>query len=385
MRELEGDGQRALADVVAPDLLRPLPAATIVELATERSVRRVPAGAEVTTVGPRPCRFRTISEVRVGPWAVEAARVEGPHTLSFDLAAAEGVSLTDAVGSVRPRFFVEGAQSALRLVAHVLAHTTRAELSFEGGGAPVALGVIHPYGMRADQALAPEPDGPHTGLSLLREYFVLPEKFSFFSIGGLPAALRGSSARRATVTLTFGEPLPAQAQAAPTIRAHCVPAVNLFRTTAEPWVFEAGRSSSPVRVAGHTREQGGVYAILGASATAHGAGPAEPIALRPVRRFAAGASSPGFPYAFSTKLVAPPGRSEPEVVLCLTCPRGRPPVLAPHVVSLDLLATNRHRAGRLRPGEISEPGARVPRGVRVRNITPCSPYVPPPVGPELAL
>ncbi|MGH7298614.1 MAG: type VI secretion system baseplate subunit TssF, partial [Polyangiaceae bacterium] len=90
VRELEGDGQRALADVVAPDLLRPLPAATIVQLATERSVRRVPAGAEVTTAGPRPCQFRTISEVRVGPWTVKAARVEGPHTLSFDLAAAEG-------------------------------------------------------------------------------------------------------------------------------------------------------------------------------------------------------------------------------------------------------------------------------------------------------
>jgi len=45
VRELEAEGQRALADVVAPDLLRPFPAATILELSAEGPGRRVPAGA----------------------------------------------------------------------------------------------------------------------------------------------------------------------------------------------------------------------------------------------------------------------------------------------------------------------------------------------------
>ena len=394
IRQLEAEGQRALADVVAPELLRPMPSATILELSAERSARRVPAGAEVTTQGPRPCRFRTVSELRVGPWRVEHARIEqpaeGPDALRFDLVASEGISLAEAVGGIRPRFFIDGAQAALRLLAHVLGHTARAELSLEEGGAPLPLGAVLPYGTRADQALAPEPDGPHTGLSLVREYFLLPEKFCFFALGGLTAALRGTTASRATVTLTFSTPLPAQASATPVIRPHCVPAVNLFRTTAEPWVFEPGRSSAPVRVAGLSREEGGVYAILGASATARELGEngePSPVTLAPVRRFAAGESSAAFPYAFSTKLVAGAGTlpREPEVVVCLTSARGRPPVLAPHVVSLDLLATNRARASRLRPGELCEPGAGMPRGVRVRNIVPCSPYVPAPVGPELAL
>src|SRR5579862_2635998 len=68
VRELEAEGQRALADVVAPDLLRPFPAATILEFSVEKAARRVPAGAEVMTSGPRPCRFRTIGELRVAPW-----------------------------------------------------------------------------------------------------------------------------------------------------------------------------------------------------------------------------------------------------------------------------------------------------------------------------
>src|SRR5258708_17010979 len=87
VRELEAEGQRALADVVAPELLRPFPAATIVELSSD-AARRVPAGAEVTGKG---CRFRTTSDLRVAPWRVEAVRVErptgGPHALRFDLVA----------------------------------------------------------------------------------------------------------------------------------------------------------------------------------------------------------------------------------------------------------------------------------------------------------
>ncbi|MGH7298340.1 MAG: type VI secretion system baseplate subunit TssF, partial [Polyangiaceae bacterium] len=344
--------------------------------------RRVPAGAEVTGKG---CRFRTTSDVRVAPWRAEGARAlrpaEGRHALRFDLVATADLPLAEAIGNIRPRFFVED----LRLIAHILSYTARAELSVEGAGPALAMGEVLPYGTRADQALAPEPDGPHTGLSLLREYFLLPEKFCFFALGGLTAALRESAARKATVTLTFSEPLPAQVSSTPSIRAHCVPAINLFPATAEPWVFEAGRSNAPLRVAGLRRDEGGVYAVLGVSAIAQGGSDAEPVALPAVRRFAAAPVAESFPQAYSTKLVASRGGGEPELVLTLTSPRGQAPTPAPHAISTQLLATNRARASRLRPGDLCQPGPGIPRGVAVRNITPTSPYVPPPVGTELAL
>jgi len=389
IREFESDGQRALADVVAPDLQRPFPAATIVELSSDRSVRRVPAGAEIRTKGPSPCRFRTVSDVRVGPWRCDGARIErqgrGVDALRFDLVAGGELALAECVGRTA-RLFVEGPRDAtLLLVAHILGHTARAELSIEGGKSPAPLSV-QPYGTRAEHALAPEPDGPYTGMSLLLEYFLLPEKFCFFELGGLTAALRGTSARRATVTLWFGEPLPAGAAIAPAgLRAHCVPAVNLFPSTAEPWVFEPGRSSAPVRVAGLSREDGGIYAVVGASAAARDDEAAPRIPLVPVRRFGAGAIERGFPYAFSTKRVTSPTRSEPDLVVGLTSPRGRAPNLAPHVISLDLLATNRGRASSIRPGELSEAGPGMPPGVRARNLVAASAYVRPLVGAELAL
>ena len=305
--------------------------------------------------------------------------------MRFDLLAVGELTLADCVAG-RARFFVEGARdSALLLVAHVLGHASRAELSVEGGGSAV-LGAVRPYGMRPEHALAPEPDGPYTGMSLLREYFLCVEKFCFFELGGLTPALRGNPARRATVTLWFDESLPAHAAIAPTgIRAHCVPAVNLFRSTAEPWVFEPGHPSAPVRVAGSSRSDAGVYAVLGASASPRDDDAAPPIPLLPVRRFGAGSIERGFPYAFSTRLVAGTDGADPDVVMCLTSPRGRVPNLAPHVVSVDVLATNRSRATAVRTGELSEAGPGMPPGVRARNIVPSSAHVRPAVGPELAL
>lgn len=394
VRELEGDGQRALADVVAPDLMRPFPSATIVELAAERAVRRVPAGAELRSPGgPEASRFRMLSETRVGPWRVEQTRVDrlsdGAEVLRLDLTSSGRWPLAETI-STRARLFVDGPREmALRLVAHVLTHTIRVELSTEEGeeGARVLLPIPEPYGTRPEHALAPEPDGPHTGLSLLRDYFLLPEKFCFFELAGLLAALRGNAARKATVTLIFSQPLPATLSGGTTtIRAHCVPAVNLFPASAEPWVFEAGRPSAPARVAGVAREAAAVYAVLGVSAIARDDDQAAAVALQPVRRFAAGGDAPGFPYAFSTKRVASRANADAELVVCLTSPRGRPPVLDPHVISTDLLATNRgHGARAHRPGDLVESGAGMPPGVRGRNILPCSPYVSAPVGPELAL
>jgi type VI secretion system protein ImpG len=385
VRELEAEGQRALAEIVAPELLRPFPAATIALLSSEGGVRRVPAGAEVTDESGR-CRFRTTTDLRLAPWQVEAARVqrpaEGPHALCFDLVATADLSLAEAIANIRPRFYVDG-PDALSLVAHLVGHTARAEIVLEGSDAAVSLGEVLPFGTRADQALAPEPDGPHTGLTLLREYFLLPEKFCFFALAGLTAALRDTAVRRATVTLTFRRPLPPQVTGSPSIRAHCVPCINLFPAPAEPWIFEAGRSSAPLRVAGALREEGGIYAVFGVSAMACD-GAAEPVPLSAARRFAAAPIDESFPYAYSTTLLGSPGREEPEVVLQLTSPRGRAPAVTPHVISTQLLATNRARASRLRPGDLSESGTGMPSGVRVRNLTTTSPYVPPPTRTELA-
>jgi type VI secretion system protein ImpG len=389
VREFETEGYRALADVVAPGLARPFPAATIVELSsTDGAMHKVTAGAEVQTRGALACRFRLISDVEVGPWRAVKARIErlvrAEDMLQFDLVSTGPLPLGAALGDP-VRFYIDGPrESSLYLMAHLLSHVSRVELT-GAGRASKLLGEIRGYGLSPEDALAPEPDAPATALPLFRDYFLLPEKFCFFEIGGLAKALLDTNTKQAILTVHFATPLPAAASVAPDgVRAHCVPAVNLFPASAEPCVIGPGHSSFPVRVAGLSHEDGGVYAVLGASASPRdGAGP--PVRIPPLRRFGAARFSTAFPYAFSTKLGVSPARSEPDLIVCLTSPRGTAPLLVPHVLSLDLLATNRQYGHAVRPGELTTPGVGIPGGVSARNIAPSSPYVRPPVGPEFAI
>jgi type VI secretion system protein ImpG len=389
VREFEAEGYRALADVVAPGLARPFPAATIVELSsTDGAAHKVTAGAEVQTREAVPCRFRLIGDVEVGPWRAARARIErharDGDTLQIDLVAT-GQHPLGAVLGEPVRLFVDGPREpSLHLIAHLMTHVARADLTV-GGGDTKVIGEVRDYGLRSEDALAPEPDGPPIALPLVREYFLLPEKFCFFELRGMAHALRDVNAKQATLTIRFSAPLPAAASvAADGVRAHCVPAVNLFPASAEPCAVGPGHSSFSVRVSGLSREDGGVYAVLGASASPRdGTGP--PVRIPPLRRFGAAHFSAAFPYAFSTKLALSPARLDPDLVVCLTSPRGSAPLLAPHVLSLDLLATNRHQGQAVRPGELSAPGVGIPGGIAIRNIVPSSPYVRPLVGPEFAI
>jgi type VI secretion system protein ImpG len=389
VREFEAEGYRALADVVAPGLARPFPAATIVELSsTDGAAHKVTAGAEVQTRGAIACRFRLVSDLEVGPWRAEGARIErqarGEDALRIELVATGQLPLKSALGEP-VRLYVDGPREpSLHLIAHLMSQGVRVELTAAGGDTRV-LGEIRGYGLRPEDALAPEPDGPPTALPMVREYFLLPEKFCFFEIRGMADALRDTNAKQATLVIRFAAPLPAAASvAAGGVRAHCVPAVNLFPSSAEPSAIGPGCSRFPVRVAGLSRDAGGIYAVLGASASPRDGG-RPPIRIPPLRRFGAAPFSPDFPYAFSTKLAVSPTRSDPDLIVCLTSPRGSAPLLVPHVLSLDLLATNRKHGHEVRPGELSTPGVGIPSGIALRNIVPSSPYLRPPVGPEFAM
>ncbi|WP_394827318.1 type VI secretion system baseplate subunit TssG [Pendulispora albinea] len=377
--EMESHG--ALADVVAPSLARPFPAATIVQLEPEdgRS-RRIAAGAEILSAKDPWCRFQTVSDVDVGPYRIENARALA-GSLQFEVRVFDG-TLDTALGE-ELRIYVDGPhEAALLLLAHVLRHTERVELRFPDGRVRDLDAAVRPYGLRLDEMLAPEPDGPPTATSLLQEYFSFPEKFRFFVLR-LGSAHRGAGVRQATVVLRFERALPAAASLAQDgLRAHCVPAVNLFRTTAEPRMFGPGVSTFPVHVAGLPRARGVVYAVISATAKPRDrAGPTIP--LPAVRRFAAERFSSDFPYAYSTRWVPSRTRSEPDLFVTLTSPRGAEPLLEPHVIALRVLATS--RGCELAPGELASAGAGMPGSMRVRNILPTSNYVPPAAGADLAL
>lgn len=378
IRRFEADGHRSLADIVGPDLHRPFPAASIVELSvSDGEVAHVPLGSEVNVLGDPRCRFRVVSGVDVGPALVQSCRVEPERrrSLRFDLVAPGNAPLSRSVGRSLRLYVDEPREVAFGLLHHLLSHTARVELRRESGETVAALR-IEPFGFRPDHSLAPELDGVPAGASLIREYFLLPEKFLLFDVRGIVEALGDAPDAQATLIFRFDTPLPQHVRLSPSgLRAHCTPVANLFRTTAEPRLCIPACTSYPLRVAGLLAEEASVYAVLGVSATEPGSGrPA--VRVPPARHFGAAVVEDGFPYVYTTKRQQTQARTEPDTTLLLTSPAKRVPVVEPHVLSVDILATNRELGASVKPGALSEPGLHMPKTVKARNIVATSPYVP---------
>ncbi|WP_394838108.1 type VI secretion system baseplate subunit TssG [Pendulispora rubella] len=384
IHRFQADSHRALAEVVAASSMRPFPAATIVELslAGSESKQRVPAHAEISPPNDPACRFRLVSHVDVGAYRVENARAHG-RLVQFDLIATSDAPLQDALDD-ELRLYVDGPrEKALLLLMHVLGATERVDVQISNGPSKQA-GNVEPYGFDERDVLAPEPDGPMVTDAFVQEYFVFPEKFMFFVVRGVLSALHGTAApvRKATVTLRLDAPLPGDLAIGPdALRAHCVPAVNLFETTSEPQTFGPGKSTFPLRVAGVPRRRGEVFAVLSVTA-APCVGEGE-IPLPSLRRFRAGDFHDAFPYAYSTERKVQRSDLPPELFMTLTSSRGTEPLLEPHVISSRVLATN--GACRVSVGELTEPGHGFPRAVRARNLLPTSSHVPALTGFDLAL
>jgi type VI secretion system protein ImpG len=377
---LEADGHRSLADIVAPDVGRPFPSATIVELSSPPGrVVYAPAGAELVSAGETRCRFRLSHGIDVSSVRLQNCRVEPNERLSlrFSLVADGGQPLAASIGRSLRLFIDEPRESAFLLLHHLLSHTSRVDVRRSGTESRAVRGV-RPFGMA--EALLPPIDGVSDTASLVREYFLFPEKFLLLDVLGIQEALRPDDAK-ATVIFRFDAPLPQQVRTGPNaLRANCTPAINLFPTTAEPRLSPPAATSFALRVAGLGAEESSVYEVLEVSATDPRSGATSIIA--PVRRFGAVALDDRVPYAFTTQRS---DELDPALVLSLTSPPDRKPVVEPHAFSVAILATNGSAGARVRPGELAESGAGMPRDVSARNVVPTSPYVPAPTPQASAL
>jgi len=98
---------------------------------------------------------------------------------------------------------------------------------------------VVPLGFAEDEALLPVGRRTFQGYRLLQEYFAFPQRFQFFELRGLRAALASCNPIDATdeidVTLLLnrGDPLLEQVLDASHFALHCTPAINLFLRRAD--------------------------------------------------------------------------------------------------------------------------------------------------------
>ena len=380
-----------LTEILLPHYLRSVPAATIVELqpipGALRGRLRVPAGAEFASapVDGTSCRFRSSADLDLLPLSVT------------DVAVDQGVSAAPVL-----RLQLQASPQALPAVFHAdglrlhlhgefplastlflaLARHLRGVRVKGAGGRTIELppSAVRLSGLEPDLPLLPWPPLAPRGYRLLQELFTLPEKLLFVDVVGLDAA-RELAAERFELAFLLDRPpeLPARL-ARDTVRTNCVPAVNLFPAPGEPISVRALGEEHLVRAAevapGHM-EIHSVDAVVGLPE-----GPGERVRYQPFAGFAHGPQG-GEAHYFRLRRALSPVDDGVDTFLSVLRPGDAGAGLEAQVLSLEVTATNRAQAGRLKLGELSVPTASSPTQARFRNIVPVSPPVRPPLGTEL--
>lgn len=383
-----------LAELLLPHLLRPFPAAAVVQFSTNihalRGPQKLAAGRplEVATRDGVNCRFRTAYAVELLPIDVVAAELDrsrpGAPALTLRLRLTEaGRALLAQPRELR--FFIAGEPGlayALRLLLlGGRCRGVRARLL--QGTAPVGNALelrpdaITAVGFAEDESTIPWPALSHPSLRLVQELLVFPDKFRFFAVRG--PFLGDGRGDHLELRFQFESPDPVPGEpTATTFRLHCAPVVNLFDVTADPVKLDPLVGEHLIRAAGLRPAHAEVYAVRGVRSSR--AGRVDERAFSPFFAYAHAADPSALFYRL--RRAASPIDGGLDVYLSVHGQHGAAPVdLTGETLHVDLTCTNRQLAGNI----VKDGGWREPRAgaLQIHRVTDVSAPVYPPLGHDL--
>jgi type VI secretion system protein ImpG len=381
-----------LAEVLLPQVLRPVPACTVMEFLPVAGALRgrhaVPAGAEVASipVDGVSCRFRTTAPLDLLPVSVVDATLDAAigasPTVRLQLHAPQAV-LPAVLSDEGIRFFIQGdAPFASTLLVWLARHLRGVEVRAPAARRSVQLGAraVRVLGLEPGFSLLPWPGLAPAGYRPLLEYFTLPQKFMFFEVRGLAAA-RELAEERLELVLQFERPpeLPARI-GKDTFRVNCAPAVNLFATAADPVAVAVLGEEHLLRAAGLDPRHAEVFAVDRVEGLPDARGGARPYA--PFTSFGHGARGKDARF-YRLRRRGSVVDDGLDAFVSVGTPRDGAPAVGEEVLSIDLTCTNRSLPARLKLGDVSVPTESSPTTARFRNITPVTNPVRPPLAGEL--
>ncbi|SFT71809.1 type VI secretion system baseplate subunit TssF [Mesorhizobium sp. YR577] len=247
---------RSVLEVLYPDLVASTPATAIVVLKPGQQVQTMLAGHVVKrgtrlVSGLQPglstrCTYTTAQDVTLWPLAITSIG----YIQDRSALAAAGIAPVNGVGgeaALRLTFARTGkgklAELALDRLDLYFSERTKAPLLFDtlfgscvGVAArpegrdhrPSPLPALEMIGIRDDEALMPRTRPTFEGYRLLREYFVMPERFHFARIDGLQRVVRQCEAGLEVIFL-LRRPVPELADLTPgDFELFATPIINLF-------------------------------------------------------------------------------------------------------------------------------------------------------------
>ncbi len=389
----------ALAFMLFPQMVRPLPSACILELLPQVASLKEPViisrGSEFASIPVEgtQCRFRSTVDALIVPWEVEDVACESIPGGRQQLRIALHVHAPpEGLDDVAVRFHIAAER---RAALDVLRHLSQAieDVVVLQPGPPgsrpreISLGpnAFRLTGFRDDEALLFDDRRVLPGFRLLQEYYALPEKFAFFDLVGLPRGMRGGSqVEKYEIAIRCRGTFPEASNIGKDwVRLHCVPVVNLFAAAADPIRTTPKQSRYRMRVAGLPPPTGEVHALERVYYAPHGSGTR--MDVPPFYAFAHAGKREGADRIFYDLQVHPnPTTGGTDTFVAFGTARDAGVMPNTEVISCDLIASNGRLASLVRVGDIRMNLPTSPVVARFRNITAATPYVPAPVGRELA-
>jgi type VI secretion system protein ImpG len=379
-----------LTELLLPHYLRSVPAATIVEFTPVpgalRARLRVAAGTEIASVPLEgtSCRFRTAANLDLLPVSVQDVALDQAIGATPALRVHLQTSAQALPALLQPdgiRFFVQGELPfASTLVLWLARHLKEVEVRSARGAVRLPTASVRAVGFDPAFSLLPWPRLAPTGYRAVQELFALPQKFLFFEVRDLQAAASVADERLELVLRAERPPeLPARVSK-DALHVNCVPAVNLFRTSADPVKLDAIGEEHLLRAAevppGHME----IYAVESAIGVPEGPGERHP--YHAFTSFSHGALGKDARYYRLRRALSP---VDGGLDTWLSASRPVDAGVGPgaEVLSLDVTATNRSLPAQLKLGDVSQPTPASPTLARFRNITQVTKPIRPPLGTEL--
>lgn len=375
---------QGLTELMFPQMLRPIPAATIMAFNPKPGLREkalIRAGTEVASIeiDGTSSIFRTITDLHVPPIRLESVvdsiSADGSKSLRLSFISTAGDESVPVPSGIS-LFLGDDFPAASYLFMLLMNYAISIRLSDEYGN---SFNVPHRLEFPAfDQALIVSPANALPSLRLIQEYFYMAEKYLFVQLpdfSDYKAKLKGQvvnvdihfqNNKNVEIVLTNESFL-----------ANVVPAINLFKHTAEPIILDHKAYEYKVLPEGKSKDHYRVFSVD--DVTGFRQGDAEPRAYQSFIRTVMGNQENINRYRLVLKPSALNNKS--DTYLSVIYKPGDVPV--DETLSLSLTCTNDSLPQSLLVGDINRPTSTSPERFSFTNIRPVVPQVDPASGERL--
>jgi type VI secretion system protein ImpG len=360
-----------LAGMLEPQILRPVPAATMVVFEPKASLKEpalIKAGTELAAnpIDDVSCKFRTSTDLVVNQISINGVKSDqlpsGDSVIRLELqasATSRGVDLPDTI-----RFFVGEIADTGSIIIMLMQSFMKSIFIVDGQGNRFDISSCLQF-PGFDEQLLPYPKNGIPAFGLIRELLSFPEKFMFVEFSGLNKKNITLKSEVFTIEIRLSKSSHAIPQLnSKSFMLHVTPALNLFNLSSEPIHLNHETHEYLVLPDGLSRKHHQIFSLD--SVTGVRQGQAQQIKYQPFSLFQFGSVKNESSYR-STVRQANSG-DWVETFISVAYPKDDVPVV--ETLSIEMTCTNRWLPESLKLGDVCLPTNSSPERCSFRNISP---------------